>query len=494
MSSLEETGVKPESILQAEVDAFFDELPPVYKVLYIDVLILYAEDNRERAEKFRDHLINDIDIGEDGPVKAMLYDEAGLMSLSNLKIGHLAAAVERSTYIFMYLTKEFTKDKWMEFSSESCLMEAITNPDKQWCVVPVYTERRNTTFKVPMGLNTLKGISFYNNDKYYRQGLARLIVDKVKVRKRNNERLLIEQKKWIEKFKREKARQRENQLRTKLIEERMTQNFINAIQYETQQYFERGVQVVPPSMSSRDPSSNPGQLHHSQSESSLKPARPQNPAVQQNIDQMMHPTSQNSETHPQVLNRGISNQSTVYGDMGNPSNVSVQLQTQHGVFSVEVPPHVWSQISHLPENQRQKILADHFEKTQSMCMQRSSSLPCMPGMSSIGGSFHIDPQSLTDSSQTMEKSRNVQSYNAMAMQIPPEILEKIKEYPPEQQEELKQFYFKQMQEGMQNHCNQPNWADLSIRSQQLSSQSGPNSEFSQPSLHSNNGRFKYRLV
>jgi len=417
MSSLEETGFKPTSIFQAEVDVYFDELDPVLKVPYIDVLILYAEENREEAVKFRNHLITDIDIGEDGPVKAMLYDEAGLMSLSNSKLGHLAAALERSTFVFMYLTKEFTEDMWMELSSESCLMEAIENPKKKWCVVPVHTERRNATFKVPIGLNSLKGISYYINDKYYRQGLARLIGDKVKVRKRNNERLMLEQKVCIEKYKREQAIQRVKELKTKIDEEIQTENFIYAIQNETQRRFYTGVQVVSPPMSSLDPSSNPGQLHYSQSESYLKPARPQNPAVQQNIHQMIHSTSQDSETYLQRLNRVTSKQ----------------------------------------------------------------------GMSTIGESSHIDPQCPEDSSQTMENSRNVQSYNAMALQVPSE----IKECPPEQQEEFKQYNFKQMQEEMQRTGNEPNWQYLTVHSQELPSQTGPNSDVSQHSLHSNNGGVTY---
>jgi len=267
-----------------------------------------------------------------------------------------------------------------------------------------------------MGLNSLKGISYYNNDEYYRVGLDRLIGDRVNVRKRNNERLMLEQKVCIEKYKREQATQRIKELKTKIDEEIQTENVINAIQNETQRRFYTGIQVVPSSLPSHDPSSNPGQLHHSQCESYLKPAWPHNPAVQQYINQMIHPTSQDSETYLQRLNRVTSNQD----------------------------------------------------------------------MSTIGESSHIDPQSLTDSFQTKEKSRYVQSYNAMELQVPSEILEKIKEFTPEQQEELKQYYFKQMQEEMQKTGNIPNLQYLIVHSQELPIQTGPKSEVSQHYLHSNN--------
>ncbi|WAQ98041.1 hypothetical protein MAR_022414 [Mya arenaria] len=427
----------PSADWEEDLKKYHDELPPYLRIGYIDVLILYHEGDRDKAIEFRDHLINDIDIGQEGPVKAMLYDEAGLQALSTMQIGHLTKAVERSTYIFMYLTKAFTKDTWMEFSSESCLMEAITNPDKQWCVVPVYTERRNQTFRVPMGLNTLKGISYYNNDKFYRNGLARLIGDKVKVRKRLNEELKTKQKHWIETFKRYTAQVAENQRRTQIIEEHYTESYVNAIQYETEQ-MHLGPMVVPPSMQSTSRN-----IAHSQSENCMQSVKPQNPAVQREFKELSrqinsgssaaHSQNRNIVGGSEVMNqyqaglkRGVSNQSTVSGDMGNPSDVQVhQVHTQHGTFAVDVPLSVWEKIKYLPEKERNEKIRLYFEQTQTRYSQTFHKSVSQPDI-------HDWPS----------------HYNAMSMSVPEPIMERIKSLALDEQQSAIDFYYETVKEEL----------------------------------------------
>lgn len=62
-------------------------------------------------------------------------------------------------------------------------MEFIYNFEKKWCVVLVYIVfRSKVNFKIFMGLNSLKGVNYYNDDDFYRRGFRRLIGDKVMVR------------------------------------------------------------------------------------------------------------------------------------------------------------------------------------------------------------------------------------------------------------------------------------------------------------------------
>ncbi|XP_052274335.1 uncharacterized protein LOC127874181 [Dreissena polymorpha] len=175
----------------------WDSMPPELKVAYIDVLILYHENDQQNAAEFRDHLVNDIQLKHREKVRALLYDEGELIALNNRKIGQLSDAMNRSTYVFIYLTKEFVKDKWMEFTSEVFLMEAIENPDKQWCVVPVFTEKRNGTFKIPTGLNILNGLNYYNKDQYYLKQVTCLIESRIQSRKKADVKLINMQKVWI---------------------------------------------------------------------------------------------------------------------------------------------------------------------------------------------------------------------------------------------------------------------------------------------------------
>ncbi|XP_053405498.1 uncharacterized protein LOC128558972 isoform X1 [Mercenaria mercenaria] len=278
----------PSANWEDELKQYTDKMPPDIRMGYIDVLILYCEEDREQAEKFQQHLREEIDV-PNGPVQTLLYDDAEMQAICGSKIQHLAKGVERSTYVFIFMTKNFIDDKWCEFSSESCLMEAITNPLKQWCVVPVYTEKRNSSFRVPMGLNTLKGINYYNNDRFYKNGVARLIGDKTCVRVQANEEHKIKQKRWLEEYKREQIVIREKQRRLQEYEKAQTQQLLDWLEEETKRLIHAGLlpNFLPHSFSESDISSRDSTMSHSSSSSSLKPVHSQNPAVTRYFQQLI---------------------------------------------------------------------------------------------------------------------------------------------------------------------------------------------------------------
>ncbi|XP_052101369.1 uncharacterized protein LOC127735283 [Mytilus californianus] len=171
------------------IQQHYEKLPKDLKVGYYDVMVLYSEADYHKAEEFRAHLEKDIFPNEPGKIKAVLYDGPELEGLSASKLQHLDHGFQRCTFTFVYLTKQFVECDWCSLSSETCLMEAIYNKEKKWCVVPVYTVQRNKAdFRVPMGLNSLKGINFYNADEFYCKGVRRLIGDKIYKRVENDKK------------------------------------------------------------------------------------------------------------------------------------------------------------------------------------------------------------------------------------------------------------------------------------------------------------------
>jgi hypothetical protein len=74
----------------------------------------------------------------------MIHPEEG-----RTPVGQLDETLEHCTYVLLFMTKNFVKDGWTDFSSQTALMDAIQTPDKRWSVVPIFTEsKRNPTFKV----------------------------------------------------------------------------------------------------------------------------------------------------------------------------------------------------------------------------------------------------------------------------------------------------------------------------------------------------------
>jgi hypothetical protein len=188
--SIKEKSLTANLTREEFITEHFDKLSKELKVGFYDVMVLYSENDYLDAEKFRAHLENDIFPEEPGKIKAVLYDGPDLEGLSSSKLQHLDAGFQRCTFTFVFLTSQFVECDWCNLSSENCLMEAIYNKEKKWCVVPVYTVQRNKAdFRIPMGLNSLKGINYYNSDDFYRKGVRRLIGDKIIKRKENEIKL-----------------------------------------------------------------------------------------------------------------------------------------------------------------------------------------------------------------------------------------------------------------------------------------------------------------
>ena len=84
----------------------------------------------------------------------------------------------------LILTKSFVDDVWYKISGESILMRTIYDKKKNWRVVPVYTMRRlDCDFRIPLGINALKGINYFEKDKFYQDSVVSLIENTVQERK-----------------------------------------------------------------------------------------------------------------------------------------------------------------------------------------------------------------------------------------------------------------------------------------------------------------------
>ena len=119
---------------------------------------------------FKEFLEENIRLNTGEPPRICLLDRSGTLTYVLSKIKHLEEAMKRSTHVFLYLTKGFCDDAWSEMQKDEVLMESIHNPEKRWCVVPVYTQpRRNANpdkaYNIPFGLKSLNGIDLSRMSK-----------------------------------------------------------------------------------------------------------------------------------------------------------------------------------------------------------------------------------------------------------------------------------------------------------------------------------------
>jgi len=136
-----------------------------------DVLILYDDHDVTPAREFLDEL-NAVDVGSDSPIKAELYDYNGL---GKTKFRILQKAIESSKYIFVLLTSNFVRSSWSKFLSDTCLGNSLEDLAKQHSVIPIYTEKKNSTFNIPPELNILKGLEVFRGVDSYRKQLKLIL-------------------------------------------------------------------------------------------------------------------------------------------------------------------------------------------------------------------------------------------------------------------------------------------------------------------------------
>lgn len=186
------TSPQSTSSLQEDWETKLKEYEKDLSDIEHDVMVLYSEDDIKAVEIFKNHLEKDIILPDKRRVDVVLYDE---FRLSGLSFENLDRAFDKCSFTFVFLTKSFVENTWCKITSESCLMKTIhCNKQKGWRVVPVYTKRlAESDFCVPMGLNALKGVNYYNNDEYYRKGVARMILEnRKKVEQAKQQRLEIQ--------------------------------------------------------------------------------------------------------------------------------------------------------------------------------------------------------------------------------------------------------------------------------------------------------------
>ena len=138
--------------------------PPKLINEHYDVLLIYCDQDKSNALKFKELLQNFITLDDENsisgcPPSVCVLDRNDNLEWINSKFDHLEEALKRSTYIFLFVTPTFCQDAWAALQKDEVLMESIDNEEKRWCVVPIHTAPKHSKqYVTPFGLRSLKGI------------------------------------------------------------------------------------------------------------------------------------------------------------------------------------------------------------------------------------------------------------------------------------------------------------------------------------------------
>ena len=137
-----------------------EDVPLELKTGQYDVLLLYADQDKADALKLKQLLERFVDF-ENKRVRICVIDQ-DLQWISS-PFDQMDEAMKRTTYVFLYVTKTFCNDNWASMQKDNVLMTSITDPDKRWCVVPLFIDgKRNPGYTFPFGIRGFKGIDVFH--------------------------------------------------------------------------------------------------------------------------------------------------------------------------------------------------------------------------------------------------------------------------------------------------------------------------------------------
>ncbi|XP_050403858.2 uncharacterized protein LOC126819703 [Patella vulgata] len=229
LSSIEkqtDSGIKNEIDFKIKKYIELGLMPLELKYGYKDAVILCSDNDLSEVEQFRSSLESKmLLLGREKP-KIALFSEIEITHSNQFRA--LEFALDRCTFVFLFITSSFVTDAWVEYSSEACLMDSISNPKKRWSVVPVFTDKREKSgYKIPISINTLKGVTYWSGDDFYVESIRKLFEDRISVRKEREREEGTMQRAWLFQYEKDmhekEIREKQEQLKDRARLEELKQ-------------------------------------------------------------------------------------------------------------------------------------------------------------------------------------------------------------------------------------------------------------------------------
>ncbi|CAH1796969.1 unnamed protein product [Owenia fusiformis] len=146
--------------LESAVKSMGIEVPIEYSMEELDYVIYHSDKDIDLAEDLNRQIQL---IGKSYNINGSLYQNHSTEIQSNLiSAEHM---VNRSTFILMIVSENFTEDIWMDMHKDEVLTVTMIDPTKRWCLIPVFTKPKSEFKRLPYGMLGLKGI--YPNEDYF---------------------------------------------------------------------------------------------------------------------------------------------------------------------------------------------------------------------------------------------------------------------------------------------------------------------------------------
>lgn len=135
--------------------------------MHLNILVIHAPTDTTEVTSFLSQVR---EIMSDHSLQCSIYSKD-----ENLE--HFNEILENVHVVFVFLTESFCSAHWTNYrSSESVRQMLVGNGPT--ALVPIFTiKKTQANFRVPFGLNTLKGLRYCDGDEYYRNSVRKTLID-----------------------------------------------------------------------------------------------------------------------------------------------------------------------------------------------------------------------------------------------------------------------------------------------------------------------------
>ncbi|VDI15251.1 Hypothetical predicted protein [Mytilus galloprovincialis] len=177
---------KPFKDFERYVIENYQRVPDVIKHKYFDATVVYHEDDRYEAEKFRNHITTQNTLQ---PLNIAMYDGPDLEHMSRSKLELLEMMCEFSTFIIIFFTENVmlranfwgldkpfspsthdSEDEWLYMFNSICVKYCRTGK-----VIPV---KNRTRLRLPLSLIALRSFDYSQQDDQCIAKLYKIIFEK----------------------------------------------------------------------------------------------------------------------------------------------------------------------------------------------------------------------------------------------------------------------------------------------------------------------------
>ena len=155
----EPTMIEPD---ETEIEIAEDEYPDWYKEGQYDAAIIFYDSVEGRSDKDEAHAFKDLLerlVGNGSWPRLCMIDS---FMFSNGKLQQLNELIEKSTFVFLFVTDDFIGDAYCQMQKDELIMTTIEEYDKRWKVIPVMPRRPKK--RLPIGIKALNNLSLTRLD------------------------------------------------------------------------------------------------------------------------------------------------------------------------------------------------------------------------------------------------------------------------------------------------------------------------------------------